>query len=160
WAGGVRTWPPVLGCRTWNPPTSCREPAMRTAIELVKATRPFAREVRWRSWWHLGSTLAVVAALLGLTCLEVSWWWRLPVSVLAGYGTVFLYGMCVGPLLLRPREHADAAVALALHAALVAALAVFAPALLLWTLLLPLAVAMALGSYLFYAQHNFLGARF
>ena len=29
-----------------------------------------------------------------------------------------------------------------------------------WTLLLPQCVAMALGSYLFYAQHNFPGARF
>src|SRR5439155_16836615 len=68
---------------------------------------------------------------------------RHPLTILAGYATVFLYGMCMRPLLLRPRQHADAAVALVMHAALVAALAVFAPALLLWTLLLPLAVATA-----------------
>jgi omega-6 fatty acid desaturase (delta-12 desaturase) len=73
---------------------------------------------------------------------------------------VFLYGMCLCPLLLRPRQHADAALALLLHAALAAALAACAPALLLWTMLLPLGVATALGSYLFYAQHKFPGARF
>jgi omega-6 fatty acid desaturase (delta-12 desaturase) len=226
---------------------------MRTANELVRAAKPFAREVRWRSWWHFGSTLAVLASLLGLTCLEVPWGGRLPVSVLAGlvmvrmfavyhdhlhgtilrssplaevllgayglllltppsiwrrthhyhhrhngrlqaagigsfrvlparayarasrrqrlayalsrhpltilvgYATVFLYGMCLRPLLLRPRRHADAALALLLHAALGTALAAFAPALLLWTMLWPLWVATALGSYLFYAQHNFPG---
>ena len=215
---------------------------MRTAHELVRATKPFAREVRGRSWWHFGSTLAVLASLLGLTCLEVPWWGRLPVSVLAGlamvrmvaiyhdhrhgtilrgsplaevllgayglllltppsiwrrthhdhhrhngrlqaagigsfrvltarayarasrrqrlaytlsrhpltilagYATVFLYGMCLRPLLLRPRRHADAALALLLHAALGAALAAFALALLLWTMLWPLCVATALGS--------------
>jgi omega-6 fatty acid desaturase (delta-12 desaturase) len=85
---------------------------------------------------------------------------RHPLTILAGYATVFLYGMCLRPLLLRPREHADAALALLLHAALVTALAVWAPALLLWALLLPLGVATALGSYLFYAQHNFPRARF
>ena len=68
--------------------------------------------------------------------------------------------MCLRPLLLRPRRHADAALALLLHAALGTALAAFAPALLLWTMLWPLWVATALGSYLFYAQHNFPEARF
>ena len=85
---------------------------------------------------------------------------RHPLTILAGYATVFLYGMCLRPLLLRPRQHADAGLALLLHATLVTALAAFAPALLLWTLLLPLWVATALGSYLFYAQHNFPGAQF
>jgi acyl-lipid omega-6 desaturase (Delta-12 desaturase) len=229
---------------------------MRTANALVRATRPFAREVRWRSWWHFWSTGAALVGLLGLTCLEAPWWWRLPrgvlagltmvrmfalyhdhqhgtilrgsavadlllgaygvllltppsiwrrthryhhshngrlqaagigsfrvmttrafaraswrlrlayalsrhpLTILAGYATVFLYGMCVRPLLLRPRQHADAALALLLHAALVTALAVCAPGVLLWTLLVPLWVATALGSYLFYAQHNFPRAQF
>ena len=66
---------------------------MRTAIELVRATKPFAREVRWRSWWHCGSTLAVLASLLGLTCLEVPWGGRLPVSVLAGLVMVRMFAV-------------------------------------------------------------------
>jgi omega-6 fatty acid desaturase (delta-12 desaturase) len=248
--------PPEAGRRPPNPQLAFREPFMRTAGELVRATHPFAREVRWRSWWHFWSTLAILTGLLSLTCLDVDWWWRLPASVLAGltvvrmftiyhdhqhgtilrgsrladvllgafglllltppsiwrrthhyhhshngrlqaagvgsfrvmttgayarasrrrrlgyalsrhpltilagYVTLFLYGMCLAPFLLRPRQHADGAVALLVHAALVATLAVFAPALLLWTLLLPLALAMALGTYLFYAQHNFPAARF
>jgi omega-6 fatty acid desaturase (delta-12 desaturase) len=79
---------------------------------------------------------------------------RYPLTNLAGYATVFFYGMCLRPLLLRPRQHADAALALVLHTALVAALAIFAHTVLLWALVLPLSVATALGSYLFYAQHN------
>jgi omega-6 fatty acid desaturase (delta-12 desaturase) len=85
---------------------------------------------------------------------------RHPLAILAGYVTVFLYGMCLKPLLLRPQQHTDAALALLVHAALVGVLAAFAPALLLWTLVLPLWMATALGSYLFYAQHNFPGAQF
>jgi acyl-lipid omega-6 desaturase (Delta-12 desaturase) len=229
---------------------------MRTTSELVRATKPFAHEVRWRSWLHLWSTLATLVGLLSSTSLEVPWWlrffgsvlagltmvrmfviyhdhqhgtilrgsvladillsaygmflltppsiwrrahhyhhshngqhqatgigsfavmttqafaeasWRRrlayalgrhPLTILAGYVTVFLYGMCLHPLLLRPRKHADAALALLLHATLVIVLACIAPAMLLWTLLLPLCVATALGSYLFYAQHNFPNARF
>jgi omega-6 fatty acid desaturase (delta-12 desaturase) len=106
----------------------------------VMTTRAFARASRRRQFAYALS--------------------RHPLTILAGYATIFLYGMCLQPFLLRPRQHADAGVALLLHAALVAALAAFAPALLLWTLLVPLGVATALGSYLFYAQHNFPGARF
>ena len=64
---------------------------MRTASELVRATRPFAREVRRASWWHCWSTLAALAVLLGLSCREASWWWHLPVSVLAGLVMVRLF---------------------------------------------------------------------
>src|SRR5260370_770723 len=132
---------------------------MRTGSNLVRATKPFAQEGRWRSWWHFWSTLAVLICLLGLPCLEVPGLWRLRPGVLAGYVTICLYGMWVLPLLLRPRQPADSALALLLHAALVTALAVLAPGLLLWTLLLPLVLATAVGSYLFYAQHNFPDAR-
>ena len=66
---------------------------MRTANELLRATVPFAREVRWRSWWHFGSTLSVLAGLLGLTCLEDPWWGRLPVSALAGLTMVRMFAI-------------------------------------------------------------------
>src|SRR5438552_7861656 len=66
---------------------------MRTASELVRSTKPFAREVRWRSWWHFCSTLAVLAGLLGLTCLEVPWWERLPASLLAGLTMVRMFAI-------------------------------------------------------------------
>src|SRR5262249_4332812 len=82
---------------------------------------------------------------------------RHPLTILAGYVTVFLHGMCLLPLLLRRGERAVAAMGLLFHAGLVVSPAAFAPALLLCVMLAPLWVATALGSYLFYAQHNFPG---
>jgi omega-6 fatty acid desaturase (delta-12 desaturase) len=219
--------------------------------DIILSSRPFASETRWLSWWHLGSTLAILAALF-TTILVFDWWLvRLPVSVLAGlvmvrvficyhdfehgtilhgsrlakvllhgygllvlnppsiwsrshghhhrnvgrvfgasigsyplmtragyadcsrgeqrayalsrnpaviaagYLTIFLYGMCWRSFVTNPRAHADSGIAIALHLALVATLAVFAPALLLFVVVVPITVACALGAYLFYAQHNF-----
>jgi omega-6 fatty acid desaturase (delta-12 desaturase) len=85
---------------------------------------------------------------------------RHPFIILLGYVTIFLYSMCIHQLLTKPLQHLDAAAALLLHAALISALAVFAPGALVFTFLVPVILAGALGSYLFYAQHNFPGARF
>jgi acyl-lipid omega-6 desaturase (Delta-12 desaturase) len=229
---------------------------MRTGPELIRATKPFAREDRLRSWWHFGSTLGALVGLLGVASLDLPWLLRIPFSVLAGlvfvrmfvlyhdylhgailhgswladvvfrgfgllvlappsiwkhshdhhhhhngkyfdenpgavwlmttddyakagrwkrlgyaavrhpfiillgYVTVFLYSMCLQQLLTKPLQHLDAAAALLLHAAVIAALAVFAPAALVFTFLVPVILGDALGSYLFYAQHNFPGARY
>ena len=56
---------------------------MRTGPELIRATKPFAQEHRGRSWWHFGSTLAALIGLLGMACLDMPWFLRLPFSVLA-----------------------------------------------------------------------------
>jgi acyl-lipid omega-6 desaturase (Delta-12 desaturase) len=232
------------------------EKQMRTGPELIRATRPFAQEDRLRSWWHFGSTLALLVGLLGVTCLELPWplrfsfsvlaslvllrlfviyhdylhgailrgswladvafraigllmlapasiwkqshdhhhhhngqyfaqnmggvwlmttdeyakasrWQRLgyaavrhPIIILLGYFTIFAYSLCLYHVLTRPRRHLDAAVALLLQAALITGLAIFAPAALVFTFLTPVLLAAALGAYLFYAQHNFPGARF
>jgi omega-6 fatty acid desaturase (delta-12 desaturase) len=64
---------------------------MRRETELVKSTKPFAREIRWLSWWHLWSTLAALAGLMTVTCLPVSWLLRVPCSVLAGLVLVRLF---------------------------------------------------------------------
>jgi acyl-lipid omega-6 desaturase (Delta-12 desaturase) len=80
---------------------------------------------------------------------------RHPLVIAAGYLTIFFYGMCVRSFLADPRQHADSAAAIVLHLAVLIALAVFAPALLPWLLLVPMTVACALGAYLFYVQHNF-----
>src|SRR5262245_9376960 len=82
---------PVRGRRLLTPPPPYGGPAMRLASELVRATLPFAREVRWRSWWHVWSTLAILTGLLGLSCCEAAWWCRLPVSALAGLVLVRLF---------------------------------------------------------------------
>jgi acyl-lipid omega-6 desaturase (Delta-12 desaturase) len=81
---------------------------------------------------------------------------RHPITILFGYVTIFLGGMCVFPFLDNPREHYDCLIALVLHALIGVLLTVFFgwPALLL-TLIVPVFISGAVGSYLFYAQHNF-----
>jgi acyl-lipid omega-6 desaturase (Delta-12 desaturase) len=80
---------------------------------------------------------------------------RHPLTIALGYVTIFLYGMCVRSFLVDPKKHADSALAIGLHATVVVLLAVFAPLLLLFLVLVPMTVACALGAYLFYAQHNY-----
>lgn len=83
---------------------------------------------------------------------------RHPLTILFAYGTVFLWGMVLAPLVRAPRRHADAALSLALHAALLASLVhVGGVTAAVWGCLLPMSLACAAGAYLFYAQHNFPG---
>lgn len=84
---------------------------------------------------------------------------RHPLTILFGYFTIFLYGMCLRSLLADPRQHYDSGIAILLFAILVVVLAIAAPSILLFTLLLPCTIAGALGAYLFYAQHNFPGLK-
>jgi acyl-lipid omega-6 desaturase (Delta-12 desaturase) len=86
---------------------------------------------------------------------------RHPLVILFGYVFVFLGGMCALPLLGEPREHFDCLIALLVHIVTGSLLTLFFgwPALLL-TLIIPYFIAGAIGSYLFYAQHNFPGVSF
>jgi len=81
---------------------------------------------------------------------------RHPLTILFGYVFVFQYGMCLYPSLTKLREHYDCLLAFLVHVLLAAAVTWFFgwPALLL-TVIIPHFVASAIGSYLFYAQHNF-----
>jgi omega-6 fatty acid desaturase (delta-12 desaturase) len=86
---------------------------------------------------------------------------RHPATMLLGYLTVFGWGMCLSPLAKAPRKNASAALALAAQPML----AWMVVRTLGWSswisgVFAPLWLAMAIGSYLFYAQHNFPGARF
>jgi acyl-lipid omega-6 desaturase (Delta-12 desaturase) len=86
---------------------------------------------------------------------------RHPLTILFGYFTVFLFGMVILPAFNEPRKHLDSLLALVLHVALGAALVWFGGwAALLLFLILPRLLACALGSYFFYAQHNFPGVVF
>ena len=86
---------------------------------------------------------------------------RHPLTMVFGYLFVFLFGMVINPFISLPRKHYDCLLALLLHLALVAALVcTFGWLALALTLILPLCIACALGSYLFYAQHNFPGVVF
>src|SRR5688572_14129629 len=64
---------------------------MRQGKDLIRATKPFANEQRGRSWWHFASTLVVLTGLLAATCLDVPWYVRLPLSILAGLVQVRLF---------------------------------------------------------------------
>ncbi len=81
---------------------------------------------------------------------------RHPLTILFGYVFVFIYGMCLAPFLSKPREHFDGLVAIVTHVTLGAAVTmVFGWQALVLAVLVPHFVTCALGTYLFYAQHNF-----
>ena len=86
---------------------------------------------------------------------------RHPLTILFGYPVVFLYGMCLSPFVNNPREHYDSLIAFVLHVGIAVMLTWFLgwPALLL-TQAIPHFIASAIGTYLFYAQHNFPGVSF
>lgn len=81
---------------------------------------------------------------------------RHPLLVLTGYITIFAVSICLLSLLRDPLRHWDSALALLVHGGLIV---------LLWlaggfdvaffVVLLPMTIASALGSYLFFAQHSF-----
>ncbi|MCK6551113.1 fatty acid desaturase [Myxococcota bacterium] len=83
---------------------------------------------------------------------------RHPLTMVFGYVTVFGLGMCVRPLLEQPKKYWSGALSIAVHVALTAGLvAIGGWSLAVLAYLFPLAVSMAIGSYLFYAQHTFPG---
>lgn len=80
---------------------------------------------------------------------------RHPLTIACGYVTIFLYGMCIRSLIISPRKHYDSAIALASHLMLAVWMGMMAWDWLVFGLLVPSAIAAALGSYLFYCQHNY-----
>jgi omega-6 fatty acid desaturase (delta-12 desaturase) len=69
--------------------------------------------------------------------------------------------MCLSPFVNNPREHYDSFIAFLLHIVIAVTITYFLgwPALLL-TQVIPHFIASAIGTYLFYAQHNFPGVSF
>ena len=86
---------------------------------------------------------------------------RHPLTMLFGYITMFIWGMCLRSFLSNPKKHFDSLFALFLHAA---------GSVVIWLLfgfegwllcvLIPFFIGHAMGAYLFYAQHNFPGVVF
>ncbi|HUE15200.1 MAG TPA: hypothetical protein VMR25_13600, partial [Planctomycetaceae bacterium] len=73
-----------------DPPAIVRLPEEAMPIlscpsqQVVLAVRPFASEQRWRSWWNLWLTVAMLGGLMVLLCQEIPWPIRLPCSIMAG----------------------------------------------------------------------------
>jgi omega-6 fatty acid desaturase (delta-12 desaturase) len=86
---------------------------------------------------------------------------RHPLTIMFGYLFVFLIGMCVRPFLSRPREHLDCLVALLAHIGIgIALVHFFGWQAWLLAQVIPHFITYAIGTYLFYAQHNFPGVSF
>jgi omega-6 fatty acid desaturase (delta-12 desaturase) len=126
----------------------------------------------WREThnYHHAHTAKIVGSNVGSYMMVTTAMWRQmtrpqrlmyriirhPLTILVGYLTIFIYGMCVSPFARAPRKHWINAVALVVHAAIVALVVVkLGVVALVFGVVLPLTIAFAMGAYLFYAQHNF-----
>ncbi|NDB74219.1 MAG: fatty acid desaturase [Verrucomicrobia bacterium] len=108
---------------------------------------------------HIGSFPIMTKQQFLKTTRAKRFWYlfaRHPLTILFGYVFVFLLGMCVNPFVNNPRKHYDCLISLLLHITIGTLLYVthgWQAVLLVQTV--PHFIAYAIGSYLFYAQHNF-----
>ena len=81
---------------------------------------------------------------------------RHPLVVLFGYITIFAYSICLLSLIRDPKKNWDSGLVLLGHLGLIMLLWVYAGFdVAFFSVLLPMTIASALGSYLFFAQHSF-----
>ncbi|MBT8195267.1 MAG: fatty acid desaturase [Bacteroidia bacterium] len=86
---------------------------------------------------------------------------RHPLTIIFGYFTAFIYGMCIMSFVNSPSKHWDSLVALIFHFSIGAiAFMTFGWLGFLLGFLIPSMIGSGIGSYLFYAQHNFPTATF
>lgn len=83
---------------------------------------------------------------------------RHPMTIALGYFTVFLYGMCIQGFLRKPAKNWDGLLAIGVNAGLLLGAYMYnALEVIFFAWFLPSIISAAIGSYLFYAQHNFPG---
>jgi acyl-lipid omega-6 desaturase (Delta-12 desaturase) len=116
---------------------NCKETNEHIGSFPVMTCQQFASSTRWQKLSYIFS--------------------RHPLTIGCGYLTVFMGGMCLRAVILNPARHFDSLLALILHLTLVVGLAFVGWDYLALCLILPLVVSCGIGSYLFYAQHNFPG---
>jgi omega-6 fatty acid desaturase (delta-12 desaturase) len=86
---------------------------------------------------------------------------RHPLTILMGYFSMFIIGMCLSSFISNPKKHSDALIALIWHIIASACIIYFFGWLSYFLLFfIPFFVAFGMGAYLFYAQHNFPGVQF
>ena len=86
---------------------------------------------------------------------------RHPLTIAFGYFFVFIYGMCIRSFINNRDKHWDSLLSLILHVVFGVAIVVFLGWPAFWLgFVVPALIALGLGAYLFYAQHNFPTATF
>ena len=86
---------------------------------------------------------------------------RHPVTIMFGYLTMFIYGMCIQSFVKSPGRHFDSFIALLLHFLFGCFLFWYGGiTTLMLTLIIPFTLTFGFGAYLFYAQHNFPEVKF
>ncbi len=105
----------------------------------VMSTADYARATRWQRFMYVVT--------------------RHPLTILLGYVTIFFWEMSLFAFILNPKEHYDGAISVVLHVGVAIALSFISWQALFLGMLLPMSIITCLGSYLFYAQHNFPGMK-
>lgn len=81
---------------------------------------------------------------------------RNPLTMALGLLTIFVFGLCLIPFVRNPKKNFSAGLAALVHLSLTAGvIALFGVQTYLLAMLIPMCVAYAFGSYLFFVQHNF-----
>lgn len=80
---------------------------------------------------------------------------RHPLMILLASFSIFIFSICMVSLITQPRHRLWSLLALALNLASAVTLALLAPDILLYEVLIPSLSGSALGAYMFYCQHNF-----
>ena len=81
---------------------------------------------------------------------------RHPLTIMLGYFSMFMIGMCFNSFTSSPEKHYDSLLALIIHFAISTLMIIFLgwPVWLI-SMFIPFIISSAIGAYLFYAQHNF-----
>jgi acyl-lipid omega-6 desaturase (Delta-12 desaturase) len=126
----------------------------------------------WREThnYHHANTAKIVGSHVGSYMMVTTAMWakmkpnerlmyktiRHPITILLGYFTLFMFGMGISPFLRAPKKHWACLVGVLFNWALTAVV-VWKFGFVTWVfgMFVPLAISMAAGGYLFYAQHNF-----
>ncbi len=86
---------------------------------------------------------------------------RHPITVFLGYITLFIYWLNLKSFIQSPRKHIDSMFSLLFHFGTAVAIGYYlGPVTLLLGWIFPFFLMSAIGSYVFYSQHNFPSARF
>jgi omega-6 fatty acid desaturase (delta-12 desaturase) len=151
-----------------------RRSRLASAIFTVYGLLVLTPARAWRQThnYHHANTAKIVGGQIGsYPVMTVEMWRRAPkrkrlayaaarhpLTILFGYLTIFLSGMCLSAFVRNPKENWDSAAAAVVHGLVAFALAYFfGVSVAITAFVLPVAIACAAGAYLFYAQHNFPG---